>query len=487
MELWAHQKEAVERARNLPGYALFFDMGTGKTATAIRILDERVQTLGRQLRVLIFCPPLVVPQWKEQLKTFSLTGLTGILLTGPGKKRWETFQRNAFKFDGGRQPGAFITNYESLLMKDLFNAMKNWAPDVVIYDESHRIKNPSAQRTKKAIELSDSARSSDEYKTYLLSGTPVLNSPMDLFSQVKALFGSFPVDIGYSVTNFYQFRAMFFRDRNVGMPKHKYFPNWELMTREKDGVDALGKISEILASFSMSVKLEDCIDLPGERTIPLYVDLAPEQARVYQELKQDFVAYVGGKACVATMALTKAMRLMQIASGFVALEDDHDRVTLEFEDNPKAEALSELLEELTPGHKVLVWAVWRKNYATIRKVCDALKIRYCEVHGDLTEAQKMAAVESFQTDPGVRILLGNPHSCGIGLCLTCAPYSVFYSVNFSLEDFLQARRRNYRGGQKEKVTHYELRARGTLDDLVFDRLGQKEEMANRITDLAKLI
>jgi SNF2 family DNA or RNA helicase len=198
-------------------------------------------------------------------------------------------------------------------------------------------------------------------------------------------------------------------------------------------------------------------------------------------MKDDFVTFMQDKAVTAVLAITKALRLQQIASGYVKTSEGEE---LALDDNPKLDALEELLEDITPGHKVIVWAVWKNNYAEIRKVCDKLGVGYVEVHGEISDSQKAKNVERFNTDPACRVFIGHPGSGGIGINLVVASYSIFYSRTFSLEHSLQAEARNYRGGSKEqgheKVTRIDLVAENTIDELIEKALASKTEISDTL-------
>lgn len=499
-ELWAHQREALERARKLADYALFFEMGTGKTRTLLEILRDRFNGQGEVLRTLIFCPPLVVPNWVAEWKMYTkIDPKIVVPLIGAGKKRVKDFENGAIRsvIPGTKQDKKiFITNYEALLMKDLYSLFVEWQPQVVVFDESHKLKSPSTARSKLANDLANpfdraAKKRKDKPFTFLLSGSPILNSPMDIFQQFKILDGGSTFG-----SNYFAFRAKYFRDRNAGMPKDRYFPKWEPMSADRDGFDAIGEIKTKIAETSMRVLKSDCLDLPPEVSVLVNVDMSPEQVRLYKEMKNELLTYFKSKACVATLAITKALRLMQITSGYVAAEtpgNSDERVEMALEETPKLKALRELLEELCVegGHKALVWAVFRYNYGQIREVLDDLKIKYVEVHGDVSESKKRLAVEAFKTDPEIKVFLGHPGSGGIGINLTVAAYSIFYSRNFSLEHYLQARARNHRGGSREaghsSITHYDLVCEGTIDALAVEKLASKQDLSESLlSSLAEL-
>jgi SNF2 family DNA or RNA helicase len=468
LKLWKHQQEAVEKAKVRNDFALFLEVGTGKTATAIQTLVEWTKLENRPLNTLILCPPIVVRQWGEEIAKFSRLGGFVTLLQGPGVKRAKTL-------DAHQGPRIFITNYETLNMKECFSKLLLKKLDVLIVDESHKIKDMRAKRTKQTILLAEKIK-----KKIIMTGTPVLNSPADLFSQYLVLDGGKTFG-----KNFFVFRAQYFYDKNANMPKFNYFPDW----RPRPGMEE--KISELISKNSMRVKKEECLDLPPLLKVEREVEMSPEQEDAYFEMKEDLVTYLNDKVCVASMALTKLLRLQQIVSGFVGVEDleGTDKTLHHFKKVPRVSALEEILEEIVPTHKVIVWACFQQNYEQIRGVCERLGVKYVEITGQRTETQKREAVDAFRSDADVRVCIANQKAGGVGLNLIEASYSVYYSRGYSLEDDIQSEARNYRGGSErhDKITRIDLVSRGTVDELILAALKQKQNLAEKILDLKSLL
>lgn len=463
---WAHQLVAQQKAETQECYAFFFEPGCGKTGTTINTLRSIYNQNKRQHRTLILCPPIVIKNWKEEFGLHSKIEPSTIHpLFGEGVKRLATFKKFAWGELGGAvqaAPAIFITNYESLLMDSLFEQFLAWAPEILILDESHRCKDVKAKRTKRAVQLADVAQ-----RRFLLSGTPILNSPMDIFSQFRIL------DKGKTFgKNFFAFRSNYFFDKNAGMPSQRHFPDY----RVRPG--ALEEMNEKIYKKAMRVTKQECLDLPPLVNQVLRVGMTPEQTRLYNEMKKDLITFMNDKAVMASIVLTKALRLMQIASGYARTVDNED---LSFEKTPKMDALYELLEQLTPNHKVIVWAVFKENYKTIKAVCEALGVKYVEVHGD-AKGNVYKNVEAFNTDPSVRVFIGHPRSGGIGINLVASDYAIFFSRNFSLEDKLQSEARNHRGGSEihQKITHIDLVCEGTIEEEVQKKLANKIEISEKI-------
>ncbi len=475
-KLWRHQIEAVDRAKTRPKYGLFFEMGCGKTATAINILLGVLGRKGVVPRTLIFCPPIVIENWKREFGIHSHIGPQFIVpLVGPGSRRIRVFEKNAWEYGCAYAPGPitpriFVTNYESLLMPDLYQAFLNWEPEMVICDESHKLKDPTTKRTRKMVTMvnGDFGVRPPVPNRLLLSGTPILNSPMDIFGQFLVMDGGKTFG-----KNQFLFRAQYFYDKNAPFRQRpNYFPDWRIRP------DSMKSLNAIIAENAMSVKKSECLDLPPLVRQTVYVEMSTEQTKVYEEMKKDLISYMGDKACVATLSLTKALRLLQIASGYVQFDDG----TQKHLKTPKMDALKELIEQLAPDHKILVWACFKENYAQIRQVCEELKIDYVEVHGEVPGTQKMANVDKFNREDKYRVFIGHPGSGGIGINLVSASYSIFYSRNHSLEYDLQAEARNHRGGSEihEKITRIDLVAKDTIDELVLTALSNKQELGESL-------
>jgi len=370
--------------------------------------------------------------------------------------------------------GIAIVNYDAFVSDEFTKAAILWAPEVLILDESHRCKDLKSKRTKNIVKLS-LAMVRETYK-YLMTGTPVTNSQMDIFSQFYILDGG--ETFGRS---FFAFRAKYFYNANQYSSNRK-FPNWIPMKN----IDAV--LNEKIKSLSSVAKKEDCLDLPPLVRQEVEVTLSPKQAKIYKEMKKDFITFIGDKACSAPLALTKLIRMQQILSGFLKMEDG----TIERFDSGRTSVLSELLEGLCGDkrNKVIVWAIFKEDYATIRSVCDRSGIRSVELQGSLSPKQKDANLEAFKTDEGIQCLIASPAAGGIGINIVQAAYSIWFSRSFSYEQDVQATARNYRGGSNvhTSVTRYDLVSRGTLDEVLLDAIKAKKTISENILgiDLNKL-
>lgn len=468
MELWDHQKKAIETYKDMSKYGLFFDVGTGKTATAIGMMRQKYLKHSTLLRTLILCPPIVINNWKKEIMMWTNVKDRDIHeLRGPVPQRIEVVTDLIQK----QKTGIIITNYEALINEKFHQVLLGFRAQVIIADESHKIKNPGAKRTKRCFTLGDSV----PYRI-IMSGSPILRNAMDLWSQFRFL------DSGDSFgASFYEFRSKYFYDKNA-TARHIKFPDW----RPRKEMEA--KVTEKIDRLSMRIRKDECLDLPPLVKKVQEVDLSNEQAKMYDEMKKDFIAYMGGEVVVAQNALTKALRLQQIVSGHIPMEalETGDKKLRYFRKTPRDDALRDILEQVAFEHKVIIWAVFRANYETIRKICKELKLGYVEIHGEVTDKARDKGVHRYNNDPDVRVCIGHPGSGGIGINLvdklSTQSYSIFYSRNFSLEFDIQAEARNYRGGSEryEKVTRIDLVAKDTIDEHIMSCLRQKKVISASI-------
>lgn len=473
--LWNHQVNAIRQASTTTHHALFMDMGTGKTRTAIEILRHKYQLNERLLKTLILAPIIVCKNWRDEfLKYSKIPNDMIVVLTKSGKKREEEFVRAVGKdLDRGR---IVITNYESLDMEKLYALLLKWAPEVLICDESQRLKNPQGKRSRAVIPIADAAN----YR-YILSGTPILNNPMDIFMQFRALDGG--ATFG---KNFYAFRGMYFEDKNAAMAgRHNYFPKW--VPRE----DSYAKFQELIAKKSTRVLKSECLDLPPLVRQRVEVELSAEQRKMYKQMYNEYIAFCDGisseglpATVTAQLAITKSLRLQQIVSGFVPVEQTGGVYSIQ--DVPRLKVLKELLEDIviSGGHKVIVWACFKENYKQIAALCSTLGIKYGQIHGDMTRTEVEDDIEFFRSHPGGCVMIANQRAGGVGLNLIEASYMIYYSKTFSLEDDLQSEARNYRGGSEvhDKVTRVDLIAPGTIDELINEAVENKLQVSQLILD-----
>jgi SNF2 family DNA or RNA helicase len=454
-ELWDHQKISIERARTEPHVALFHEPGLGKTRTAIEILREDFNQHKSIAKTLILCPLSTCKQWKKAFSVYSKIDERKIqALTGPGKTRVRAMAND---------PKIIITNFESVQIKDFYAELLRWSPEIVIGDESHRLKDSASVRAKKIYPLFHAAR-----RRFILTGTPVLNSLLDIFGQYKALdptlFGS----------NFFNFRTSYFYDKNKGMPQHLYFPDWRPLP------DASEKIAAVIAKTAVHAKKSECLDLPDLVSVIVPVEMSLDQLKTYHQMEKEFVAELKDVTSIAEFAMTKTLRLQQILAGFVS--ESSDKEPAWFDGCTRLNALRETLESLG-GEQCIIWTNFVPTYAKIADCCEKLGLSYSLLTGLQSISEKEASIASFNSGK-TRVIISNPSAGGTGVDgLQVAKYAVYYTRSFNAADYYQSRDRNHRGGSE---THFHLTVENSMDEVVCNALLNKQKIGDKLAAWAAI-
>jgi SNF2 family DNA or RNA helicase len=449
----------------LDNFVFLADVGTGKTAAAITFL-RYIRRRYSGFRVLIVCPSVVIPNWPREIVNFSLEKMElgpSVPLADATKRKARMREMAEFKHSG-----VVVTNYESFDNEEFVSAINVWGPHVIVCDELHRIKSYKSKRAKNIVKLATSA----DFRLGL-TGSSILNSPMDLFMQWKFL------DKGESLgTNFFNFRNLYFQDANAGWAgRPNYFPKWVPKP------DKFSELSTKIERNSFRAIKSECMDLPPFIEENYYVELSTQQKRAYEAMERDFIAFIEDNdkthAIVAQLALTKALRLMQIASGVGASDTG---VELPLATN-KIAAVEQILLD-NPDDKCIIWCSFKSNYTAIGNLLSTLGIKHVFLTGEQNAKEKQEAIDSFQTDPGTRIIIANRKAGGIGVNLTAASLSIVFSRNFSLEEEIQSDGRNYRGGSQvhQKITKINLITKGTIEEKITEALKSKQKIADLIID-----
>lgn len=477
--MWQHQEVSVNKALQERDLALFHEMGTGKTRTIIEVMRRQFARKGRVMRTLILGPLIVVENWKKEILDFSKVHPKDIItLDKSGKRRAHEFRKAVEVNHLLVRPRIVVTNYEAMQMDELFQLLKDWMPEILVCDESHRLKNVKSKRAKRVLDIAESTE-----HNYILTGTPILNTPLDIFNQYRVL------DRGATFgQNFYAFRGRYFEDINQRFAgKPGYFPKFEAR------FDTFEKLNSLVYRKATRAVKTECLDLPPLVKEWRTVGMGPDQAKAYKEMRDNYVTFVESmkesgepRAVIAQLAITKALRLQQIVSGFA--KDDEGEIHT-FKKVPRLDAVKELLEDLIGEHKVIVWAVFKENYRMLTELCKKIGTEPAFIHGGIGAKEKNENIETFRNDPKCRVMIANQGAGGIGINLVESSYSIFYSRSFSLEQDLQAEARNWRGGseQHSSITRIDLVTPNTIDELISESLSKKLDVASRILEITEAL
>lgn len=440
------------------GFGLLFEMGCGKTLTAIAIAGAGYQ-MGKIERLLIVAPTSVVAVWPKELQEYAKFKYTCKTLLGEKKQRIKQID-DLLKFPFKALKVAVI-NYESTWRPEILEKLKEFDADMVIADESQRIKTYDAAQSKAMHELGDQAR----YKL-ILSGTPVQTAAIDIWSQYrfldKTVFGD----------NFFKFRGRYAIMGGYGNKKIVGYKDLEGLIKKEH-------------SIAFRVTKDEALDLPEQTFETRKIQFSQKEKNLYERIKKDSYAELdGGDHITATTVLTRLLRLQQLAGGFL-VQDDAQKPQLV--SRAKLDALADIIEDyvIGSGKKLVIFARFIAEVKAIMELAGKVlpkELKQVAIYGDIKKEDRGGIVKQFQEDPNTVLFIGQIDTAGTGITLTAADTCVYYSKNFNYATYSQSLSRIHRIGQRNCCTYIDLEIEGTIDELISKALSRKEDMAKTVVD-----
>src|SRR6266850_3856584 len=323
MNLYAHQLEGVKFLVARSGAMLTLEMGLGKTRCAL-VAAQQLFAEHKIDRVLVLAPAAVRISWREEIFKLSYFGATQFFISCV----YEPNKQKIFKeydITVGRQEKSItdndlpivIVSYALLPQQRHVKALAKWAASgktLLVCDESSFLKNRTAKQTKGSAEIAASC----DYR-WLLTGTPIANSPLDLYGQALVMSPSNGNGHNYKPNssgplkgfgNFYHFQSRYAIVKMQQMGK--------LHFRQVVGYQNLDELTKRFAPYVLRRTKAECLDLPERSYTVREVALKDSTWRVYQELKRDALLALGdGEVTPEPNAAVRLLRLAQITSGHV--------------------------------------------------------------------------------------------------------------------------------------------------------------------------
>lgn len=477
---FAHQLEGVKALLRYHAFALFDEMGAGKSK---QVVDAAccLHVNNEVNLVLIVCPAAVRGVWADpelgQVRQHGWVSSKVLEFHSPRRgSHWHV----AWQDERPTLTWA-VTNYEFLRSEaklvELTNNLRG--PDaktMLVLDESSYLKSRTTEQTRAVKELRSWCQ-----RCVLLNGTPVTDSPGDLWSQLEVLDRTI---LGKRYKNYHHFIAC----HGVrGGFKLKQIVRW------KD----LDKLSELVKPHVLRRLKADCLDLPPKLYTQREVALTAESWKRYKELKQDALIHLTeDDVQLEPNSAVRIMRLAQLTSGH--LGQTHAAANLEsfiatdevYNQDLSTEKLDWCVEHLRglTSNAIIVWCRWRRERERLVKLLrESTSFDTYELYGGQPKHDRELAVKTFSVPGGSRrVLVAQPHAGGHGLNLIAADQCVYLSNDFSLGIRLQSEDRCHRPGQVNPVTYVDCLATGpqgqhTVDHAVLKALRSKEELARWTT------
>jgi superfamily II DNA or RNA helicase len=438
-----YQKAGYDWMRFLQDYhlggCLADDMGLGKTVQTLCLLQAHVEA-GKIGPSLIIMPTSLVYNWQMEAKRFTPKLKVHIYNGYSRSKDIQYFQQ----FD------LIISTY-GIVRVDI-DAFKSFKFDYIILDESQAIKNPTAIISQAVMELQSTHR-------LVLTGTPLENSTLDLWSQMSFV--------------------------NPGLlGSQTFFKNEYLLPIEKNADELkLQKLHSLIKPFILRRhKSQVATELPPKIESIHYCEMTEAQAEAYETAKSYFrniILQAIDKDGInrSQLAILQGLnKLRQIANHPVMVDDTYQNGSGKFD-----EIISKIETAIHEGHKVLIFSQFVKHLTIVRQYFDQQQYQYAYLDGATTHRQ--AQVDLFQTDSSVKLFLISLKAGGLGLNLTAADYVFLLDPwwNPAVED--QAVDRAYRIGQQKTVFTYKMITKDTVEEKILHLQNNKRKLAKSLISI----
>ena len=469
-EPYPHQLEIFDETKARESHAIFWEMGCGKTKTALDIaawqyLEGHIDTL------LVVAPRGVHRNWvtdevpehlSPDVDKHLAIWYQGSRMSG---KKYSKEMSDALAFDGFL---IVAVNYDAVITKNgkayCDQIMKQRKGVMMVLDESPRIKNPTAKRTKAVQKLGDRAVS-----RRILTGTPITNGPFDAYSQIRFL------DAGFWPSRHFGTYGAF--KNHYGIYNVQYLSDGKRFNALV-GYRNVDSLYDILSPISDRRTKETVLNLPPKIYTKRYIELTKEQKRMYAELREHAITFLGsGEMVTAQIVLVELLRLQQIISGFVKTEMEQEIRDIEG-GNPRIDGVVEVLGECAP-RQTIIWARFKHDIDLISERLTKEEITHVTYDGRTSDNDRAQAIADFRSGKA-RVFLANPAAAGEGLTLIEATVVLNYSHSFKLAERLQSEDRCHRIGQDKAVLYVDFISPDTIDEKIVGALRLKMNIASMI-------
>ncbi len=418
------------------GACLADDMGLGKTLQTICFITDRLENAVNGLAIIV-CPSSLIYNWQQEIEKFAPKLRTCI---HHGQAR-DASKIKARFFD------VCITSYGTLRSDAEFLSTIHF--DVAVVDESHNIKNPSAQITRAVNQLNVASR-------VALSGTPVMNNTFDLYSQLEFLLPG-------------MFGSREFFKREYADPI------------DRDGNDDKTLLlQKLTAPFILRrTKEQVAKDLPEKTESILWCNMSMAQKDMYDTIRDSIRSNLfldikkDGLAKSKLAVLQGIMKLKQVCSSPLLLPPDEQQTDM----SVKTQLLLEELANLR-GHKVLVFSQFSKMLDLLSDTFTKKGISFFQLDGSTNAKKRAEMVNDFQDENNhTNVFLISLMAGNTGLTLTAADYVFLFDPWWNNAVQQQAIDRTHRIGQTKSVFAYKMICKDTIEEKIIQLQNRKAALS----------
>lgn len=501
---YRHQVAAVKQSlkglKKWGSFALLMAPRTGKTKVAIDVMSILHQ-MGKVNRVVVVGPVSVIDVWIKEIKLHCPVRWRITIWDKDGRKEvdlppmgQDILDILLINYEAFSSPGAVIArDKKGRIAKrsktrggrfEMKRKIRRWQPQMMILDESHRIKSPSARKTTLIWSLAWNILTNVAYIPYrmILTGTVLTKKKriFDIYSQWKFLNRKSPIlkirDEETGKWRMIQLKE--FKELYAVWTSRNGYPQW---LRNRPG--PMEDLVKRLHKESFAITRDECYDLPA--ALPPVIHRIPleESAPYYDQMAEEMVAMLeSGEFTWAKIPLVQRLRLQQITSGIVKTEptDRYPEGRIVRVGREKMRWLEDILyDQFEADEKVVIGARFIPDINAIHEVCKKLKVPTWELSGRIKRGQRTINIDQFNGYDGPAAFVAQPAAGALGIDLSSSATMLWYSLTSSWVDYTQFRDRV--ALSERAVRHIYLLGENTVDEILYDVLQEDGDMASRVT------
>ncbi len=438
-KLFRHQEIALSYLRSNNFFALFMDMGVGKTLISlVRILD--LAKSGKIETALVVAPKSALGSWERDIELFEELDreiLRSVITLVNYDKVWR-----------GEEKSPYYKKY-----------------GCIILDEAHNIKNRTSQRSKFLLKIATLS----DYR-YILTGTPISNGQLEniwslycfldpYIERGRVYSRIFKEYLEENASGEYRGSYMEFQDRYCILNMY-HKPTSYINVKE---------LQKIINEHSYRVKKSECLDLPDKlpdevinvelKEKALYKRMVVESALLEYEI-------------LAENPLVRNIKLRQLCGGFIQNEDELIEVKCE-----KLEILKELIESFEDEKKLVIFAEFKYSIKKISELLQKMKIRFVTLDG---EQKDKTIWRKFQADAKIKVIVCQYQTANAGIDLFASDTIIYYEPTLRSQILEQSRDRIHRTGQVNKCSYIHLITKGTIEVDIYRALAGYSDFSEKL-------
>ena len=438
-----HQEEAIIKLLQNDNFLLLDTPGLGKTASSIIAALE-----SDAKKILVICPASLKLNWKKEISIYDDSDNVSIIQREWKPNKWTIINYDILdKFNTiekpkkGKKPKFKFQEYDEVAVN---NHILNEKFDLIICDEAHYLKSSSSNRTKHVKKIAKTIK-----KRWFLTGTPITNKPVDLFSLLSMVEHPLSTNYNSFLYSYCNAKTMIIKGRRI---------------IKADGASNLEELNRRIKPVSIRRRKEDVLDLPDKIISPIYLQLDDDDKIDYDSSVERYIQMREEQG--KNVSYAKKLVELSVLRRWVA--------------ENKLKHTKELINNsLESDKKVIVFTDYTSVVNTLREEYKDICV---VINGETSQKDRQKAVEDFQNNPNVRLFIGNTVAAGVGLTLTAAEVVIVNDLNWTPANVDQSLDRAFRIGQTKDVICYFPLFDDTIDTIVYEVLDKKRDIINMAID-----